>query len=124
VKKKILVVDDNVDFTVLLKAKLENTGRYEIRVENQASRGYPAAKDFAPDLILLDVDMPEMDGTEVAEQIMEDPDVKGVPIVFLTSIINEKEVESHRGVIGGRRFLSKSSSAQSIIESVDRILAP
>jgi CheY-like chemotaxis protein len=68
--------------------------------------------------------MPEMDGTEVAEQIMEDPDVEGVPIVFLTSIINEKEVESHRGLIGGRRFLSKASSAQSIIESVDRILAP
>lgn len=122
-KKKILLVDDNVDFTTLLKAQLENTGRYEVRVENQASRGFPAAKDFAPDLILLDVDMPEMDGTEVAEQIMEDPEIK-VPIVFLTSIINEKEVESHRGLIGGRRFLSKGSSAQSIIESVDSILEP
>lgn len=120
-KKKILLVDDDVDFTGLLKAQLEKTGRYEVRVENQAPRGYPAAKGFAPDLILLDIDMPDMDGSEVAEQIMEDPELN-VPIVFLTSIVNVKEVESTKGLIGGRRFLSKGSSPQSILESVERLL--
>ena len=121
-KKKILLVDDDVDFTALLKAKLESTGRYEVRVENQGASGHRTAKDFGPDLILMDVDMPDMEGSEVAEQIMEDPELN-VPIVFLTSIVNAKEVESHGGLIGGRRFISKGSSPQSIVESVERLLA-
>ncbi len=120
-KKKILLVDDNVDFTALIKAKLESTGRYEVRVENQGSSGHRAAKDFGPDLILMDVDMPDMEGSEVAAQIMKDPELN-VPIVFLTSIVNEKEVEATKGLIGGRRFISKGSSPQSIVESVERLL--
>jgi len=120
-KKKILLVDDNVDFTALLKARLESTGRYEVRVENQGASGYRTAKAFGPDLVLLDVDMPDMEGTAVAERIMEDPDLN-IPIAFLTSIVNEKEVKSHGGVIGGRRFISKGSSPQSIVESVERLL--
>lgn len=121
-KKKILMIDDDVDFTDLVKTKLEETGKYEVQVENHGSLGHHAAKTFKPDLILLDVSIPDMDGSEVAEQIRDDKDTKDSPIVFLTSIVNEKEVDSRSGMIGGRRFIAKTPSVQKILDAIEGII--
>lgn len=121
-KKKILMIDDDVDFTDLVKTKLDETGKFEVQVENHGSLGHHAAKTLKPDLILLDVSMPDMDGSEVAEQIRDDKDIKDTPIVFLTSIVDENEVDSRSGVIGGRRFISKTASVQKILDSIQGII--
>ncbi|MEE9549199.1 MAG: response regulator, partial [Candidatus Binatia bacterium] len=84
-KRKILLIDDDVDLTELLKATLEKTGKYEVRVQNSGSRGLDSAKLFKPDLIVLDFSMPDMDGSEVAQMMMDDEEVKKIPLVFLTS---------------------------------------
>ena len=68
-KKKILLVDDEKSFTSLLKLNLEDTGDYEVHVENWAEDAYPAAQRFKPDLVLLDIIMPRMPGGDVAAQI-------------------------------------------------------
>jgi len=93
-KRKILLVDDEVDLTELLKATLEKTGKYEVRVQNRGSRGFDSAKLFKPDLIVLDISMPDMDGSEVAQMMMDDEEVKKFPIVFLTSIVTDEDVKS------------------------------
>lgn len=121
-KKKILMVDDDLDFSHLVKTKLQETGKYDVHVENLGSLGHQAAKMFKPDLIVLDVSMPDMDGSEVAEQIRDDKDIKDTPIVFLTSIVNEKEVDSRSGLIGGRRFIAKTASIQKILDSIESII--
>lgn len=118
---KILIVDDDVDFTELLKAGLEGTGKYKVQAENQGSRGLSVAKAFKPDLILLDVMMPDMDGSDVAEQIRADGNMKNIPIVFLTSIVTEDEVKFHAGTIGGQNFIAKTLAIQKLINSIEQI---
>jgi CheY-like chemotaxis protein len=80
-KKRILLVDDEKSFTNLLKLNLEDTGNYEVRVENWAEDALPAAQQFKPDLVLLDIIMPRLPGGNVAAQIKEDPALKDTPIV-------------------------------------------
>src|SRR3954466_15107240 len=100
-KKRILIVDDQKSITRLLKINLEQTNHYVVRTENQATLALAAAQEFGPDLILLDVMMPELDGGELAALFREDPRLKHVPIVFLTAAARKGEVVSGSGQIGG-----------------------
>src|SRR5205085_2625164 len=90
-KKRILVLDDEIDFARLMKVTLEMTGKYEVRSAIRATTFMQVAKDFRPDLILLDCMMPGMDGGEVAGQIQADPDLKDTPFMFLTATADELE---------------------------------
>ena len=70
-KKKILVVDDEAGLTRMIKANLERTGKYEVRTENMGSRAMAAAREFRPDLMFLDVMMPDMSGDDVAARLAD-----------------------------------------------------
>ncbi|MEE8075637.1 MAG: response regulator [Candidatus Binatia bacterium] len=118
-KRKILLIDDDVQFTDLLKNYLNKTGKYEVRVQNNGSRGLDSAKAFKPDLIVLDFVMPDMDGSEVAELILDDEDVKNIPLVFLTSIVADEEVKPTSGLIGGIRFIAKLQPMRKLIASIE-----
>ena len=107
VKKRILVVDDQVQNTRLLKLYLERTGDYVIREEADAKAALSAAEEFQPHLILLDVMMPGMDGGELAACFKANPKLKAVPIVFLTAAVTKGEVEAGGGLVGGVPFLAK-----------------
>jgi CheY-like chemotaxis protein len=106
-KKRILVVDDQARDTRLLKLYLERTNDYVVREENDARAALSAAEQFQPHLILLDVMMPGMDGGELAACFQENPQLKAVPIVFLTAAVTKKEVEAGRGRVAGYPFLAK-----------------
>jgi CheY-like chemotaxis protein len=84
-KKRVLLVDDEKSFTNLLKLNLEDTGNYEVRVENWAEDALKAAREFKPDIVLLDIIMPRMPGGNVAMQLKEDPALKDTPVIFLTA---------------------------------------
>jgi DNA-binding response OmpR family regulator len=120
-KKQILVIDDDVTASSLVKASLERTGAYEVRTENAGTRGLTAAKQFKPDLILLDVDMPDMDGGEVAFQIRADKQVKHTPIVFLTSMVSKEETQG-RINRWGYEMLAKPVDVRELIERIETIL--
>ena len=81
----ILIIDNNRDFTHSAKVALEKTGRYFVCEENDASKAHQTAQGLQPDLILLDIVMPETDGGEVAARIESDPALHRTPIVFLTA---------------------------------------
>lgn len=106
-QRKILVVDDEATFTRLLKLNLESKERYIVRAENDPKLALPAALDFRPDLVLMDVMMPGLDGGDLANRFGEHPDLKETPIVFLTATVKHKEVDDHAGNFGGMRFLAK-----------------
>ena len=120
--KKILVVDDEQALTRMIKRSLEQTGRFEVLTENQGSAAIAAAKKFQPDLIFLDVMMPDMQGDEVAAAIDEDPALQGTPYVFLTAIVTRDETEATDGEIGGKRFLAKPVKLQDMLDTIDRLL--
>lgn len=106
-KKRILVIDDEPTITRLLKLNLEYNGNYVVREENSGPRSLATIKEFAPDLILLDVMMPGLDGSEVAARLQDSPTMKNIPVVFLTAAVKKAEVGAREGTIGGLPYLAK-----------------
>ncbi len=120
-KKKILLIDDEIIFTNLVKMNIEQAGGYEVKVENNGSRGLDAALEFMPDLILLDIIMPEMEGSLVAEQIKANEELKNIPIVFLTATVLKEEIPAN-GKIGGALFISKPVKTEELLGVIAKIL--
>lgn len=81
---RILVVDDERDLVMNLKAALEKNG-YKVVTANKGEQAIKAAQDVLPDVMLLDIMMPDMDGYEICRRIKEDPETEAINIVFLTA---------------------------------------
>ena len=124
-KKRILIVDDEVSFARMVKLNLEKTGQFEVRVENKASYAIPAAREFRPDLILLDVIMPGMDGGDVSNQIKRDRHLRNTPIVFLTATVSRNEAGDGGLNSGGELFLAKPISVEALVQCInERVRKP
>ena len=93
-KRKILLVDDEEKFCAMLKVNLEKRGPYVVQIETKGTQALTAAKALRPNLILMDILMPDLGGCEAAFQIHSDPKLKNIPIVFLTALAkkNDKEI--------------------------------
>ena len=120
-KPCILIIDNNRDFTYSAKRALETTGRYLVCEENDASRAHQTAQNIKPDLILLDIAMPETDGGEVAARIQSDPALHRIPIVFLTALVTKAEARSGLR-IQGHPFLAKPISLPDLIKGIEEHL--
>lgn len=118
--KKVLVVDDDPDITLLVKIKLEKTGRFQVVFTNSGTRALELAKTEKPDLVLCDIDMPDKFGGEVAEDLTSDPETKDIPILFFSSLVNPADIVD--GKVGGREMISKSSTPEVLIERIDGVL--
>ena len=118
--KRILIIDDEVGLTHLLQVNLQRAGAYQVRFVNRGSEALEAAREFRPDLVLLDVVMPDMDGGQVAAELQDDAQLKHTPIVFLTAIVSKGEAKTHRGVIGGLPFLAKPVSVQDVVRCIEQ----
>jgi CheY-like chemotaxis protein len=117
-KRKILLVDDECAFTRMMKLVLEQTGLYEVFCENNARQAVATARACQPDLILLDVVMPDMDGGDVAALLQEDPLLKDVPIVFLTALVGSHEASKGPLKQAGFRFLGKLASDADLLQCI------
>jgi putative two-component system response regulator len=120
-KAAILIIDNSRDFTRAAKVALEKTGRYIVGEENDASKAHQTALSFKPDLILLDIAMPETDGGEVAAWIQADPALHRIPIVFLTALVTMAEGRSGLR-IQGHSFLAKPISIHDLIKGIEENL--
>ena len=118
---RILIVDNDSDTTHLVKVLLERTGHYLVLEENDAAKAHQSALDFRPDLILLDIVMPETDGGEVAARIEADPELKNTPIIFLTALVTRAEAKSGLN-IQGHSFLAKPVSIPELINAIEEHL--
>lgn len=115
-KKRILVVDDDLDLTTVVRMILESTGQYEVRVVSHPMLAAKAVLQFQPHLVLLDVLMPELDGGGVAAEIRAHPETQHVPILFLTAAVTAEE--ARRGSIGGERYLEKPVNRERLLAAV------
>ncbi len=105
--KRILVVDDEPSVTRNLKLNLEARGEYQVQTETDPTQVLTVARKFRPDLILLDVIMPDLEGGEVAARLADDPLLRDVPIVFLTAIVSNAETGGHEMIRGEQTFVAK-----------------
>ena len=117
--KRILVVDDEPSVTRNLKLNLETSGGYEVFTENDSGNALTSARTFRPDLILLDVMMPGLDGGDVASKLRADPWLRDIPIIFLTALVSNKETDGHEMLSGANTFLAKPVDIGELKQSVE-----
>jgi CheY-like chemotaxis protein len=116
----ILIVDDMTDSRLLLDALLSDTYRIHLAVSGQ--EGLDKVKQHTPDLILLDLIMPGMDGLEVCEILKHDPDTQDIPIVFITGSTDDNEkLKAYE--LGADDFIHKPVNAEELTTKVSKILA-
>ena len=118
---KILVVDDEEKVVDLYKDMLSKEG-FSVLAATNGKDCLKLAEKEVPDLILLDVIMPEMDGGTTARNLLENVKTKNIPIIFLTSIITKEEEAEQEGQIGGRQFISKFSDREDILKKINDAL--
>lgn len=119
-KKRILLIDDESGFTNILRLSLP---AYDVVAENNPLRAVETARRFKPDIIFLDVIMPDKDGGAVAAELKEDPALANVPVIFLTAIVSDKDTKPG-SLIGGYEFLAKPVSRDHIVDCVRKHLGP
>ena len=102
---KLLVVDDDEAMIDYLHAKLGE--RYDIVSTNAPENVLGLARSERPNLILCDINMPGMDGGDVSKALAAHPEVRGVPMLFLTALISPNELKNTGDKIGGRPAVSK-----------------
>ncbi len=120
-KKKILIVDDEESLVRVYKLLIENTGKYEVWKETKGAKAFSTAKKFMPDLILLDIMMPDVDGGTVAAQLKEDEDTKDIPVVFVSAAITKEEEKNEEGIIkGGYPILAKPVPMDKLLEAIEK----
>ena len=119
-KKTILVVDDEQDLLDLIEYNLKKEGYSVIKAEN-GLEGIKAAREHKPNLVLLDIMMPKMDGIETCEQLRADPELKNIPIIFLTARSDEKtEIEGLDK--GADDFITKPISTTKLLSRINAVL--
>ena len=117
--KTIFIVDDND--TNLMMAKTSLDGMYKTYALPSAARMFKLADKIMPDLILLDINMPEMDGFEAIKVLKSDTKLQSVPVIFLTA--NEDEASEKRGLeMGAVDFINKPFSAPDLLERIKRYI--
>ena len=125
-KQHILIVDDNRDFLEIFSMKLGQAG-FEITTATSGKEGIEKAKASKPDLLLLDVEMPEMSGVEALAKLKADPNTATLRVVFLTNYgeatkdttwIDEKFARE----AGAMDYIKKSEDLGKVVDEVKRIL--
>lgn len=119
-KKKVLIVDDETSITTVFKMVIEKTGKYEVLTETKGSHALAAAKQFKPDLILLDIVMPDIDGGEVADQIKADEEIKDTPIVFVSAALTKNEAKEQGAIPGRHPILAKPVPVEELIGAIEK----
>ena len=119
--KRILVVDNDPSSTRLVRLTLEKHDRFEVRELNDPAHALTAAGIFRPDLILLDVEMPGLNGGDVARRLRAVPGLKKVPVVFMTGLLTEGDAAAPL-YSAGARVLAKPVTMAKLIACVAGIL--
>jgi len=120
-KPRILIVDHNSQFARTTRRLLDQSGNYIACTVIDPRRALETARSFKPDLVLVDLIMPHVDGPEVAAQLEADWALHGVPIVFLTALITAEEAKDGRRVYG-HRILPKPTSNSELNKLVEQNL--
>src|SRR5439155_19508352 len=116
-KSKVLLVDDDVELVELMSKVLEEDGRFEVRI---ASNGFDAGmmvKDYRPDIIVLDVMLPDINGKEVCQRVRSDVSLEDVRILCISGMVEEEKIQELR-LAGADEFLHKPFDVADLIDEM------
>ncbi len=118
--KKVLVVDDNVNNLTLEKDLLEVAG-FEVFIAENATSGIALARREKPDIIIMDMRLPDMRGSEAAKILLQDSETCGIPIVFVTASVLAEGIEEIR-TIPNAAFISKPINTRTFATEIGRFI--
>lgn len=121
VSKKILVVDDDPVIANLLLTRLSAIG-YEVITASDGRQGLDLAKEKVPDLIIADLLMPVMDGSTMAAELKDEPELCDIPVIFLTCMVSESETLETEHHIGGHMFFAKPFDSSELMDTVAKLI--
>jgi two-component system cell cycle response regulator DivK len=119
-RKKVLVIDDDSTVLDFLVAKLGAS--CEVISTASPREALRLAREHKPDLILCDIDMPEVDGGDISRQLFDDEAIRAIPFVYLTAIASPKDLGPRGGYLGGRMAISKHQPADELLGRVRELL--
>lgn len=120
-KRKILIIDDEADFCKLVKKNLELIGEFEVSIATDGRAGIALAKNQKPDLILLDIMMPRMNGFQVLETLKNDLDVTQVPVIMLTALGDDTSKIKAAGLYD-EAYITKPVDADDLKAKIEEVL--
>jgi CheY-like chemotaxis protein len=120
---KVLVIDDEFDFCYFIKTNLMQSGPFDVIIATTGTEGIELAEKEKPDIILLDLFMPEMPGEDVAAALKEIPATAKIPILFVTALATNDDVsESTGNRIGNNYILPKPIRTKKLMQTILKIL--
>ena len=121
---KVLIIDDEVDFCYFVKKNLMHDGMFDVIIATNGQDGIELAKNEEPDIILLDLFMPDMPGEDVAAVLKENAATADIPILFVTALAsNDDIVDNEENKIGNNYILPKPIRTKKLIETIMKILS-
>ncbi len=120
-KRKVLLVDDESDYTKPVKEFFEKVGNYEVRVENVPANAVETSKHFKPDIILLDILMPQVNGFQLLERLKSENATALIPVVVL-SALTSKEEKLKATALYGDCYIEKPVDLDMLVKKVEEVL--
>lgn len=122
-KIRVLIIDDEVDFCYFVQKNLTRDGRFNVLVATNGKDGIELAENEIPDIILLDLFMPDMPGEDVAAALQENITTANIPILFVTALAtNDDMVNRDENKIGNNYIMPKPVRTKKLIETILEIL--
>lgn len=121
--KRVLAIDDEASFTRMIKLNLEATGDYTVETVNDSTKAFEVAREFIPDIILLDVVMPGADGGDVALSLRNRSATKNIPIIFVSAMVSQEESKKGFYQSGGEHFLAKPVDKSTLCGAIETVLS-
>lgn len=118
---KVLLVDDDPDIRKICHLSLTSVGKWKVFLASSGAEALALAEDEHPDLILLDVMMPGMDGLTTLNRLKESPQLMATPVILMTAKVQRHEVERYRG-LGARGVISKPFDPMTLPREILRVL--
>lgn len=119
---KVILIDDDEDLCDLLQMQLEAAGRFQVTTSTRSESALALIKTELPDVAILDINMPEAHGVEVAATLAQDPQTAAIPILYLTGMVSPEEVERIGGGHTLRTLISKQSPIAELIAAIDSLI--
>jgi DNA-binding response OmpR family regulator len=120
--KRVIVIDDEEDFCQLVAESLKTAKVSDAIWCSEPTKALGKILSYKPDLVILDIKMPEISGDTIAAELRANEATKRIPVLFLTALIDNMEAEAHNNVIGNNLFMAKPVKIKELLTLVRSIL--
>jgi excisionase family DNA binding protein len=120
-KRKLLIVDDDEGLVELMSDAFQADGRFEIKTANNGFDAGMLVKDFRPDLVVLDVMLPDINGREVCQRVRMDPTMETVKIICISGMVEQEKIQELRDA-GANDFMNKPFEVEKLVERACQML--